>query len=236
MANPQFVSNVSNRDFLESYAAPGRIGLAGGADVVSKLIARAQRHLDDEKRSSLWSHAFIFQGTRPDGHHWVFESDLEVHRRNIRLGVQENRFEKFCNERAYPTLAVLDFGLSAGHVDAVFREALDMVAGRIRYSLRELMGTLIGMRHQSLRAKPNPLARRKSLFCSAFVTHLLRKAGIDPVPGLDVKHTAPEDLFRSELAIQIWLLQREPVGKATLAHRIARRVRGSLRKKSPPAE
>src|SRR5712672_2476825 len=105
MANPEFVSNLSNRDFLEKYAAPGRIGLAGGADVVSRLIARAQLHLDEEKRSSLWSHAFIFQGTRSDGCHWVFESDLEIHRKHIRLGVQENRFDKFCNEKMYPVLA-----------------------------------------------------------------------------------------------------------------------------------
>jgi hypothetical protein len=236
MPSPQLVSGVSNRAFLEDYAAPGRVGLAGGADVVSRLIARAQRHLDEEKRPSLWSHAFIFQGTRADGRHWVFESDLEVHRKNIRLGVQENRFEKFCDENAYPMLAVVDFGLAPSHVEAVFREALDMVAGRIRYSLRELMGTLIGMRHPSIRARPNPLSRRKSLFCSAFVTHVLRKAGIDPAPGFDVKHTAPEDLFRSEQAAHIWLLQKDPEGKPTLASRIARRVRGRLQKMSPLAE
>jgi hypothetical protein len=235
MPKPDLVSGVSNRAFLEDYAAPGRVGLAGGADVVSRLIAVAQRRIDEDKRSSLWSHAFIFQGTRPDGCHWVFESDLEVHRKNIRLGVQENRVEKFCNEKAYPALAVIDFGLAPSHVTSVFREALDMVAGRVRYSLRELMGTLIAMRHPSLRAKPNPLSRHKSIFCSAFVTHVMRKSGIDPTPGLDVKHAAPEDLFRSELAARIWLLQREPE-PSNLAKRIVRRVRRHLPKQSPPAE
>ena len=230
MPQSQIVSGLSNRAFLESYAAPGRVGLAGGADVISKLIGLAQRHLDEEHRPSLWSHAFIFQGPRQDRRHWVFESDLELHRKNIRLGVQENRIEKFCSEEAYPALAVLDFGLAEEHLGALFREALDMVAGRIRYSLRELMGTLVAMRRPATRGKPNPLARRHSLFCSAFVTHVMRKVGIDPAPGLDVKHATPEDLFRSELVEKIWILQREPAAKPSLAKRVAIRLRKRLPK------
>jgi hypothetical protein len=225
MTQPQTVSGISNREFIQTYAAPGRIGLAGGADVVSKLIAFAQRRLDDERRPSLWSHAFLFQGTRMDGHHWVFESDLELHRKNIRLGVQENRIEKFCSEKNYPVLAILDLGLGGDEVSAVLREALEMVAGRVRYSLRELMGTLVGMRRPAMRSRPNPLSRSQSLFCSAFVTHVMRKAGIDPAPGLDVKHTAPEDLFRSPRAAGIWLLQPPEVAKVPLKDRIAARVR-----------
>ena len=228
MLQPQTVSGISNREFIQTYAAPGRIGLAGGADVVSRLISFAQRRLDDERRPSLWSHAFLFQGTRMDGHHWVFESDLEVHRKNIRLGVQENRVEKFCCGEAYPVLAILDLGLGGDEVTAVLREALEMVAGRIRYSLRELMGTLIGMRRPAMRSRPNPLSRPQSLFCSAFVTHVLRKAGIDPAPGLDVKHTAPEDLFRSPRAAGVWLLQPPEVAKASLKDRIAARVKRRL--------
>ena len=225
MSQPQIVSGISNREFIETYAAPGRVGLAGGADAVSKLIAFAQRRLDSERRSSLWSHAFLFQGMRQDGQHWVLESDLEIHRKNIRLGVQENRIEKFCIEKNYPVLAVLDLGLRGDEVSAILREALDMVAGRIRYSLRELMGTLIGMRRPAVRSRPNPLARSHSLFCSAFVTHVLRKAGIDPVPGVDVKHTAPEDLFRSPRAANIWLLQPPLPAKAPLKQRIAARIK-----------
>lgn len=231
MPLPQIVSGISNREFIHTYAAPGRIGLAGGADVVSRLIEFAQRRLDDERRSSLWSHAFLFQGTRHDGHHWVFESDLEVHRKNIRLGVQENRIEKFCCEKNYPVLAVLDLGLGADETAAVLRESLDMVASRVRYSLRELMGTLFALRSPARRAKPNPLARSESLFCSAFVTHVLRKVGVDPVPGLDVKHTAPEDIFRSPRAMRIWLLQpeqAEKISKAPLRERIAARVKKRL--------
>ena len=228
MLQPQTVSGISNREFIHTYAAPGRIGLAGGADVVSRLIEFLQRGLDDEHQSSLWSHAFLFQGMRHDGQHWVFESDLEVHRKNIRLGVQENRIEKFCCGKSYPVLAVLDFGLGADETSAVMRESLEMVAGRIRYSLRELMGTLVAMRRPAMRAKPNPLARPQSLFCSAFVTHVLRKAGIDPVPGINVKHAAPEDLFRSPRASNIWLLQPPQAVKAPMKERIAARIRKRL--------
>ena len=225
MAQPQTVTGISNREFIHTYAAPGRIGLAGGADVVSRLIEFAQRHLNDDGRSSLWSHAFLFQGTRHDGHHWVFESDLEVHRKNIRLGVQENRIEKFCCEKSYPALAVLDFGLGESEVAAVMRESLEMVAGRMRYSLRELMGTLFALRRPELRAKPNPLSRPASFFCSAFVTHVLRKAGIDPVPGLDVKHSAPEDLFRSPRIANVWLLESAAPAKVPLRKRVVARIK-----------
>ncbi len=33
-------------------------------------------------------HAFLFQGARHDGHHWVIESDLQINRKHIKLGVQ----------------------------------------------------------------------------------------------------------------------------------------------------
>src|SRR5678810_1308706 len=72
------VTGLSNREFLERYAGPGRIGLSGGTTLVDQAICRAQRHLDDEENWGLWSHAFFFQGRRADGHHWVIESDLQI--------------------------------------------------------------------------------------------------------------------------------------------------------------
>src|SRR5262249_45273295 len=105
------VSGLSNREFLELQARPGRGGLSGGHMLVDKMICRAQRHLDDDEHWGSWSHAFLFQGVRADGHHWVIESDLQFHRRHIHLGVQENRMAKYYDERLYSTLAILDFGL-----------------------------------------------------------------------------------------------------------------------------
>src|SRR5690242_4892484 len=106
------VTGLSNREFLERYAGAGRLGLCGGATPVDLAIRRAQRHLDDTGRWSHWSHSFLFQGTRTDGHHWVIESDLQFHRRHIQLGVQENRVTKYFDEKLFPNLAVLDFGLT----------------------------------------------------------------------------------------------------------------------------
>jgi len=39
----------------------------------------------------------------------VIESDLQIHRKHIQLGVQENRVAKYCDEKLYTSLAVLDF-------------------------------------------------------------------------------------------------------------------------------
>jgi len=92
------VTNISNREFLERYAQPGRIGLSGGVTLVDKAICRAERHLDADQRWGSWSHVFLFQGQRLDGHHWLIESDLQVHRKHIQFGVQENRISKYFDE------------------------------------------------------------------------------------------------------------------------------------------
>lgn len=219
------LNSLTNEEFFARYAGPGRVGLVGGTTLIDRAICRAQRHVDDNKNWSCWSHAFLIQGPRIDGHIWVIESDLDVHRKHIRLGVQENRITKFFDERLYSTVAVLDFALSSAQANAVLKEGLDLVADHTRYSLRELFGTLMALHKQSKRAEANLLAREKSLFCSAFVQHLFRAAGLDLVPGLDVKHTTPEDLARSPVAHTTYALKRA-VAKSRL-----RAVRDRIRER-----
>src|SRR5690348_720120 len=103
------VTGLSNQQFLERYARPGCIGLSGGTTLIDRAICRAERHLDSQGHFGKWSHAFLFQGQRLDGHQWLIESDLQIHRKHIQLGVQENRITKYFDEKLYTTLAVLDF-------------------------------------------------------------------------------------------------------------------------------
>jgi len=228
-SNEIVVAGLSNREFLERYARAGCIGLAGGATLVDLAIRRAERHLDDDNQASLWSHAFVFQGVRADGHHWVIESDLEIHRKHIRLGVQENRFSKYFDEEHQRNLAVLDFGLTEAQVAQVLREALDLVANRERYSLREVFGALRGLRHGEMRGRENPLAREKSLFCSAFVRHLFLRAGLDLAPGIADKHTTPEDIFRTSIPHTRYVLRRdEPKEKIGLRARLRQRIKAPM--------
>lgn len=203
------VTGLSNREFLELYARPGRIGLSGGITLIDKVICRAERHLDEREQWGCWSHAFLFQGQRPDGHHWVIESDLQVHRKHIQLGVQENRIAKYYDEEFYTSLAVLDFGLAETQIACLLREGLDLVANRARYSLRELFGTLIALKRPDLRRRENLLAREDSLYCSALVQHLFRKANLDLAPGVDLKNTTPEDIARTAIPHVTYLLQRQ---------------------------
>lgn len=193
------VRGLSNREFLARYARPGCIGLSGGATLIDKAICRAERHLDPAAAWGAWSHAFLFEGRRVDGHQWVIESDLQIHRKHIQLGVQENRVSKYYDAELYTTLAVLDFGLTKAQVGRVLTEALELVADHTRYSVRELFGTLLALRHPVLRGRTNLLSRERSLYCSAFVQHLFRRAGLDLAPGIDCKHTTPEDIARSAL-------------------------------------
>ena len=202
------LTGLTNEQFFTRHAAPGCVALAGGTALIDRVICRAQRHVGEDENWSFWSHAFLIQGPRVDGHIWVVESDLDIQRKHIRLGVQENRITKYFNEELYSTVAILDFGLTPEQITAVLSEGLNLVADRTQYSIRELLGALVAMRHRHLRGKSNLLSRDKSLFCSAMVHHLFRTAGIDLVPGLEVKHTAPEDLFRSTLPHTTYLLKR----------------------------
>jgi len=231
------VNGLSNREFLERYARPGCIGLSGGTSLIDKAICRAQRHLDAEENWGAWSHAFLFQGRRVDGHHWVIESDLQVHRKHIQLGVQENRISKYFDETLYTMLAVLDFGLAESQTAMLVGEGLELVANRARYSLRELLGTLIALRRPQLRGRNNLLARERSMYCSAFVQHLFHQAGLELAPGIAGKNTTPEDLSLSPAPHRTWLLQRDSASsrlarsKTHLRHRLGARLRHLKRRR-----
>jgi len=225
------VRDLTNAEFLERFAQPGRVGLSAGDTVADLAIRRAERHLDPKARWGLWSHAFVFQGRRVDGQHWLIESDLQFHQKHLRLGVQENRVTKYHDAAYYTQLAVLDFGLSETQVRQVLSEGLELVATRTQYSITELIGTLAALRAPMLRGRENLLARERSLFCSAFVQHLFRKAGVDLAPGVAIKNTTPEDLSRCALPHTTWLLDRvaTPSALAKATTRVKRHVGARIR-------
>ena len=225
------VAGLSNREFLEKYARAGRVGLCGGVTLIDKAIARATA-ADENQSLSSWSHAFLFQGQRRDDHHWVIESDLQINRKHIRLGAQENRISKFFDEGFYTTLAVLDFDLPEPVVEVLLSEGLELVASRVRYSMRELVGTLIALRHPGLRGQENLLAREKSMYCSAFIQHLFRKAGLDLAPGINGKNTTPEDISRTLVPHVTYVLKRDaaPNKLEVLRGKVHQRVRARIEK------
>ena len=100
-------------------------------------------------------------------------------------------------------------GWLRGKSPCLLREALEFAANRTRYSLRELAGTLLALRHPRLRGRENLLARESSVYCSAFIQCLFRKAGVDLAPGVDAKNTTPEDIARAAVPHVTYLLQRE---------------------------
>jgi hypothetical protein len=200
---------TSNRDFLLAHAAPARIGLAGGDAAIDRGIRKAQRALTGEAAGSAWSHAFLFGETRADGHCWVLESDLDLRHKQIRLGAQENRLDKYFDAAAWPNLAVLDLGLDTEAARRVLAAALDLLARSTRYSLREIVGTALSLARPSLRARDNLWAQEGSLYCSAFVQHCYAAAGCDLAPGVAAKNTTPHDIAGTPLARQAYYLRRE---------------------------
>jgi len=226
------VTGLTNQEFIERYAAPGRVGLCGGTTRIDLAIRHAQRHLHKEGQWSDWSHAFLFEGRRVDGQHWVMESDIQILHKNIQLGAQENRADKYYDEKMFPALAVLDFGLNETQVATLLREGLELVAGHERYSLRELIGTLLVLKKPELRAQENRLARERSVYCSAFVKQLYHAAGLDLMPGVSAKNTAPHDIANSPLPHVKYLLLREMPGLkiVELGKKLKTRVRDRIDK------
>jgi hypothetical protein len=204
------VSSESNQEFLLRYAAPARIGLAGGNALVDRSIRKAQRLLGTGVHGSAWSHAFLISERRRDDRWWVIESDLDLRHKQIRLGAQENRIDKYHDEREWPNLAVLDFGLDEVATQGVLIAALDLLAAATRYSLREVIGTLLSLARPSLRERENLLAQESSLYCSAFVQHCYAAAGIDLVRGVSTKNTTPHDLASTHVAHRVHHLVRQP--------------------------
>lgn len=222
MALTRIDPRTSNEDFLAAHARAGRIGLAGGETLIELAIRRSQRRIDEERAWSRWSHAFIFQGTRADGRHWVLESDMDIAKKHIRLGVQENRADKY-HAPIYTKLAVLDFGLPPEKVTALLSAGLDLVSSRARYSVRELVGTMITLHRTTRSGRVNPMARDGALYCSALVRHLFLQIGVDLAPGLDRKNTTPEDIARTPLPHEAFVLDR-PAAETRLT-KVAARVR-----------
>lgn len=183
-----------NAAFLLRHAAPGRIGLCGGTDAISTLIRKAQAPLTGDGHRSLWSHAFLILEQRIDGHWWVVQSDLDLRYRQVRLGVQENRLERYFDAECFPNIAILDFGLGATPLRACQVAALDLLAGLGHYSLRELAGTALGLHSRRVRGRENLLARDRAMYCSALVQHCYSAAGVSIAPGVPGKHLTPEDI------------------------------------------
>ena len=223
------VEGLTNQEFFEQYAAPGRVGLIGGPELINRLISRAQRHLNQEHEWSRWSHAFLLQGRRHDGHHWVVESDLDIKRKHIRLGVQENRASKYFDDAKNTSVAILDFGLTPEQEKRVLASALELVSEGIRYSLREIAGTVWAMRHPGWCPRENLLAREQAFYCSSFVRHVFGEAGVNLAHGIAEKNTAPEHLARSELPHTKWTLTRGEA-PASRVRKLASRVRAKLRR------
>src|SRR5438445_10770461 len=139
---------MSNLEFLERYARAGRVGLAGADTPIDRAIRRAQKPLVPGKRPSLWSHVFLCEGRRVDGHVWVIESDLDARAGSLRAGIQENRVEKYQHPEMHPNLAILDFGLDEAKAQPLVSAALDLLAKGTRYAVGGIFKTYAALLRQ----------------------------------------------------------------------------------------
>jgi hypothetical protein len=129
--------------------------------------------------------------------------------RQIRLGVQENRADRYFDDELFPNLAILDFGLDQAQTRQVQIAGLDLLSGLSSYSLSELVGTLFAMHSTRLRKRDNLLAKEGALYCSAMVQHCYAAAGVEFIAGVHGKNIAPQDIYDSVLPHQTHSLIRD---------------------------
>ena len=204
---------MPNREFLEMFARPGRVGLAGEA-AIAVAGSRCASSTPSAAVANVWTHAFVFEGRRLDGQHWVIESDFQSGRQGFCLGVQESRMSKYFDERLYRSLAVLDFRISDDQMMMLHREGLELVACRSRCSLRQLFGPAALPRRLEAFNRTRKPGRKRSVFCSAFIRYLLARAGMDLGPALLANEDVLADITRIPLPHMTYLLRRStPAGK-----------------------
>ncbi len=200
------IKDLGNQRFIEQYAKPGCIGLVSGTHFIDESIKKAQKKITKSGEHSLWSHAFIYSGFRQDGHMWLIESDLEFHKKQIKIGVQENRAEKYFNKEQFPSLAILDFNLDNAAQNKIIAEGLNLVAAKAEYSIREVFGVLFSMLQNKKRNEDNILSRDNSFFCSAFVQHCYNTINIALDKEISTKHLTPEDIYATQQKCSITVL------------------------------
>ena len=189
---------ISTQEFWARYAKKGAVGLVGGKLWIHRAICEAQALITPDHKPSLWAHAFLFTGKRPDGFDWLAESDLMVEPLRLRIinGAQENRIGKYYGTDKALHCAVLDFGLSDQNAELVIRRALDMVSNKIQYPVSGLFGTLLAYLSGTEKWR-NHWNTPNALYCSAFVQEAYISVGIDLARDVATTHTSPEHLWRS---------------------------------------
>jgi hypothetical protein len=203
------VEGISREEFWKRYAKKGAIGLVGGTLWIHRAICEAQALVTPDRKPSLWAHAFLFTGKRPDGYDWIAESDITVELSRIRIvnGAQESRIDKYYGTEKALHCAVLDFGLSEPDADKVLQKALEMVAQKIMYPISGLLGTFFAYLFGTAKWR-NLLNTEHALYCSAFVQEAYLAAGIDLAKDVATTHTGPEHLWQAEVPHKTYFLKR----------------------------
>jgi hypothetical protein len=203
------IAGVSKEEFWKRYARKGAIGLVGGTSCIHRAICEAQALITPDKKPSLWAHAFIFTGRRPDGSDWVAESDItvELFWRQIINGAQENAIGKYYGAGKAKNCAVLDFELSDADAGKAVQKALDMVVQKIKYPISGLFGTFFAYLFSTEKWR-NLWCTRDALYCSAFVQEAYLAAGIDLAGDVATTNTSPEHLWRTKVPHKTYVLKQ----------------------------
>ena len=205
----QKISSISTKEFWQQYAKKGAVGLVGGTLWIHRAICEAQALITPDGKPSLWAHAFVFTGKRPDGQEWIAESDIVVEPLRMRIinGAQENRISKYYGTDKALHCAVLDLGLGDPDADKVVQKALDMVVKKIMYPVSGLFGTLFAYLFKTEKWR-NLWNTPDALYCSAFVQEAYHAAGIDLAAGVATTHTSPEHLWQTKIPHKAYVLKQ----------------------------
>ena len=203
------IAGISREEFWKRYSRKGAVGLVGGTSCIHRAICEAQALITPDKKPSLWAHAFLFTGRRPDGSDWLAESDITVELLRMRIinGAQENGIGKYYETEKALNCAVLDFGLSDPDADKAVQKALDMVVQKIKYPISGLFGTFFAYLFRTEKWR-NLWNTRNALYCSAFVQEAYLAAGIDLAGDVATTNTSPEHLWQTKVPHKTYVMRQ----------------------------
>jgi hypothetical protein len=189
-------------------ALPGDVILKGDDVFPSPIFQYAQKGLTRDKRPSLFCHGLIYidrdtvAESTMDFQHYdhktrgVKQAGRPGKGTRFYSGPQYNALEKFAHCKHG---LLLHMPLSDRQRDDILVAIDAIIRMGVEYSILGLVGSLLS--YYVLHTKGNPLARKHTLYCTAFVqaAYMTPNVDIDFDPARSMFNTAPETISQFEM-------------------------------------
>ena len=185
-----------NIGMLNNRALPGDCVLTGTNSkfTIGGLIQHAQRVQTPDGKPSMWKHVLMYIDQWTIAESTIDHEPYLPTAKKLDNGPQYNNLESLATED-YATL--LHFtSLTDAQRQKLTDQAQEIIwSGKFRYDITGLFGSLLSY-YLFPWWKSNPLSSKHQLYCSAFVSKILRSIDIDVDKQHTDRNTSPERIWQ----------------------------------------